>query len=229
MMNLDSMNLPEIVKKWLHSCGAMECRPYSKVMIGQKAYMKLKPTQKEWFVATAKQVSVIDVPAFEWNVKMKMNPLMWVSGRDTFVGGRGHMVIKLFSFVKIVNASGGKIDEGTMQRYLGEMVWMPALALSPYITWEKIDDLSARATMDYMGTTGSGVFHFDRDGNFMKFVAMRFRGNEEGSVRCEWVLTVKEHARFEGVKIPSRMEATWMLEEGPWTWLRLEIKGLSFE
>ncbi|MDN5330561.1 MAG: hypothetical protein PWP35_2348 [Bacteroidales bacterium] len=37
------------------------------------------------------------------------------------------MLIKVNSLIPVVNEKGNKLDEGTLQRYLGEIVWFPSL------------------------------------------------------------------------------------------------------
>lgn len=127
------------------------------------------------------------------------------------------MLIKLNSLITIVDEQGNKMDEGSIQRYLGEMVWFPSLALSPYITWQEINETSATATMDYKGTKGSGTFYFNTEGNIIKFSALRYKGNEPDAKRYNWVLLVEEYKTFEGIKVPSKMTATWELEKADWT------------
>ncbi len=106
--------------------------------------------------------------------------------------------------------------------------WFPTLAVSPYIKWEKINEFSAEATMEYMGTSGSGTFYFNEEGDFIKFIALRFQGNEPDSERKEWVLTVDDYKVFDGIKVPSQMKATWILDDLDWTWLELEIVDMEY-
>ncbi len=224
----DIQNLPVPVKTWLKLSGVIGKPFISSGKVIQKAEMKLKPEQKEWMSATAIQYTNIDNPAFIWTVDLKINPMLAFRGRDKFVNGKGKMLIKLNSLINVVDEEGAKLDEGTLQRYLGEMVWFPSLAISPFITWEQIDETSAIATMDYMGTKGSGTFYFNSAGDFYKFSAMRFKDNEKTSQKYEWVLLVQDYKVFEGVKIPAKMTATWKLDEGDWNWLKLEITDLLF-
>lgn len=220
--------LPEPVKKWLRNSGAVG-KPFINVgKVTQKAEMKMKPEQEKWMTATATQYTTIDTPAFIWTVDVKMNSLMNFQGRDKFENGKGEMLIKLNSLLNIVDGKGEKLDEGSLQRYLGEMVWFPSLAVSPYVTWEQMDDVTAKATMTYKGNKGSGTFYFNTYGDFIKFSALRFKGNEPGAKRYEWVLLVDDYRTFEEIKVPSKLTATWKLENQDWTWLKLEIADIKY-
>jgi len=188
----------------------------------------MKPEQKKWMFASAIQYSTINQPAFIWTVDVKMNALLNFVGRDKFIDGKGEMLIKMNALLNVVKEQGSKLDEASMQRFLGEMVWFPSLALSEYITWETIDDATAKATMNYQGTTGSGTFYFNSEGAFVKFSALRFMGNEKDAQRKEWILLVDEHSTFEGITIPSKMSATWKLDKGDWTWLKLDIIDVKY-
>jgi lipoprotein signal peptidase len=224
----DVVGLPEPVKKWLMASGAVGRERIVSVVAEQQALMKMKPDQENWISAKAHQLTTVVPPAFIWTVEMKMNPLLNIRGRDKFVDGKGEMLIKLNGLYNVVRERGDKLDEGTIQRYLGELVWVPSLALSPTIEWEALDDLSARATMRYMGTSGSGTFHFNEQGDFVRFSAWRYQGNEPDSEKFEWVITVDEYRTFDGIRVPAKMKATWRLKDGDWTWLDLEIMGLKY-
>lgn len=221
-------NLPKPIKKWLLNSGALGKPKITNAKILQNALMKMKPEQEDWYQASATQYSIINEPSFIWTVNLSMNKFISISGRDKFENGKGEMLIKLNSFINIVNEKGSKIDEGIIQRFLGEMVWMPSLAISPYIIWEEIDDLTAKAKMKYKNTEGEGTFYFNEKGDFIKFIALRFQGNEKDSTRKEWILTVEEYKNFEGIKIPSKMKATWKLDDKEWNWLKLEIVDIKY-
>ncbi len=221
--------LPESVKKWLRHSGAIGKKYMAAGKVVQQAEMKLKPDQENWFKANAVQYSTVDVPAFIWTVDVKMNDVIYFLGRDKFEGGEGEMLIKLNSLINLVDERGEKMNESTLQRFLGEMVWFPSLALSPYVTWHELNDTSAMATMEYKGTKGSGTFYFNSDGDFVRFSTLRYNGNEPDAKRFEWVLLVDQYKTFEGIKVPSRMTATWKFEKGDWTWLKLEILDIKYD
>ena len=224
----DIDDLPGPVKNWLRHSGVIG-KPFISVgKVIQNAEMQMKPDQNNWMSADAIQYTTIDNPAFIWSVDVKMNSLLNFQGRDKFENGKGEMLIKMNSLINVVNEQGEKMDEGTLQRYLGEMVWFPSLALSPYITWERINDKTAKATMTYKGTAGSGTFFFNANGDVTKFSALRYKGNEAEAKRHEWTMNISDYETFEGIKVPAKMTSTWKLDEGDWTWLKLEVMNIKY-
>lgn len=221
-------HLPVPIKNWLENSGITGKQNISTVLLKQKAKMKLKPEQTRWFDAEADQYFTTELPAFNWTVNLKMNPLVKIRGRDKFEDGKGEMLIKMNSLINIVNEKGEKIDEGSLQRFLGEIVWFPSAALHPNIVWEEVDSLTARATLKINETKGSGTFFFNKNGDLEKFTALRYKGNEPDAQHHKWIISVKETSDMNGIRIPTKMESTWMLESGPWTWLVLEITDILY-
>jgi len=221
-------HLPAPVQQWLEKSGINEKTKTSLVYLKQAIKMKMKPEQEEWTNATAQQYFTVNPPAFNWFVILKMNPFLNLVGRDKLENGQGEMIIKMFSLFSIANAKNDeKISQATLQRYLGEMVWFPSAALASYIVWEEINDTSAKATITCNGTKGSGIFHFDENGNFKKFEAMRYKDSKDPEPKKWTVIATKTEER-NGIKIPVECEATWKLENGNWTWLKLKITDINY-
>lgn len=221
-------DLPMPVKRWLDYSGVIGRKQIETVYLRQKGFMKLKPDQKDWMEAEAEQYFTINQPSFIWNVRTSMMGIP-VVGRDLFKDGQGSMKIKLARLLPVVNVSdNSKINESTIQRYLGEIIWFPSAAISDYIKWETIDNSSARATMSYGGSTGSAVFHFDSTGKLTKFLALRYRDIEDTNP-TEWVATVKKYENTSGINIPTKLEISWNLEDGQFTWYKFEIFDVHYD
>lgn len=220
--------LPKIVQLWINNSGILNRDIISVGKIIQKAKLKMKPEQEDWYEATAVQYSTVNVPAFVWFVDVKMNDFLFVYGRDKYENGKGSMIIKVNSLIKVVDEKGAKLDEGTMQRYLGEMVWLPNVALSQYVEWKEINDTVAEATMSYKGINATGRFYFNKNGDVVKFQALRYMGNNPDAKKYNWVMTITDYKVFEGIKIPSQMFATWELENKNWTWIQLEVVDVKY-
>jgi hypothetical protein len=222
------LDLPQIVQKWLTTSGMIGKHLISNVYLVQEVQLKMKPEQTNWNNGTAEQYFTVQPPAFNWNINTRINSILSVAGRDKFEDGKGEMTIKLLGLIPVADAKNDeKVNQATLQRFLAEIVWFPSASLSQYIKWEAVDAYSARATMEYKGTRGSGEFHFDKNGNFEKFVALRFQ--DSNAIRpTKWtVIAIKTEER-NGIKIPVECEANWELESGNWTWLKLRITDIQY-
>lgn len=221
-------SLPEPVTRWIRQSG-MIGKPYlNGAKVSQIAEMQMSPDKDQWMKAKAEQYTSMNPPAFIWKVDARMNSFLNFQGRDKFEEGKGEMLIQLNSLIPIVDKKGEKLDEGSLQRFLGEMVWFPSLALSPHISWTPIDGKSAKATLDFQGTSGSGTFFFNEEGDVIRFSALRYRGNEPDAQRREWIMDIQEYSTFEGIRVPSKMTSTWRLDSGDWTWLKLEVTDIKY-
>lgn len=221
-------DLPPIVQKWLINSGVVGKPFTSNVHLVQELQLKMKPEQSEWYNAKAEQYFTVQPPAFNWSLTTRMNSVLKVVGRDKFQNGKGEMTIKIFSLIPVVQAENDrKVDKATLQRYLAEIVWFPSGSLSSYIKWESLNDYSAKATMEFKGTKGSGVFHFDADGRFQKFVAMRYKETND-TEPSEWTVIATKTEKRNGIKIPVECEASWKQNSEKWTWLKLNIKEIDY-
>lgn len=222
------LGLPTIIQTWLLQSGIIGKEPVYNVYLEQDLQLLMKPDQKDWSQAKAQQYFTIEPPAFNWSVLVNMNPLVHVVGRDKFENGQGEMTIKLFSLMSLTDAKNNeKVNQATLQRYLAEIVWFPSSALSPYIIWEEINPTTAKATMEFNGTTGSGVFHFNENGSFLKFVAMRYKDYKDIKP-TEWTVKATKTEERNGINIPVELHADWKLDTGNWTWLKLKITDIRY-
>ncbi len=221
-------DLPEPVGRWLRRAGIVG-RPQARlVRLQQSGLMRTKPEQG-WMPTQAEQLFTIDEPGFVWEANVRMMPLIYFKGIDQYGDGEGRMLIKLLSLIPVVDATGPKIDQGTMLRFLGEMIWFPSAALSPYFTWEALDANRARAIMTYRGLTASGIFEFNDGGDFVSFRCDRYYGGEESSKLEKWYIPATAWGAPGGVRIPTAGDVIWELEDGDFKYYQWEITEVAYE
>lgn len=220
-------NLPPPVARWLSNSGVVGREQAYSVRLKQKGWMR-QSAEKGWMETSAVQYFSIEKPGFIWNARVEMMPLLTLAGRDKYADGKGNMLIKALGLLPVVDATGPEIDQGTMLRYLGEMIWFPSAALQPYITWEPIDSVSAKATMSYGGVTASGDFTFDEEGRMLSFGARRYMGGSEGSTLEEWFIPATEWKEFDGIRVPSKGDVIWKLKDGDFNYYRWEIEAIEY-
>jgi hypothetical protein len=224
----DIAELPNCLQKWLVNSGIIGKEKIETVRLKQKIVMKMKPDGKWTPQSDAVQYFTIEKPAFIWKTKIYMMLLLYAAGRDMYFQGKGNMLIKLLSIIPIADSRGKEIDQGTMLRYLAEVMWFPSAALSNYIKWEEVDSTTAKATMKYEEISASGIFKFNENGDILYYEAMRY-GEFDGKYSLEkWHIDMTGYKSFNGIRIPNKSDVTWKLKSGDWTWLKLEITEIEY-
>jgi len=222
------ITLPEPVQRYLRYSGVIGKEKIKAVRLKQKGFFR--PGEKlPWMPMIAEQYYTTNPPAFLWFGTVKALPFLLISARDKFVDGHGSMLVKLQSIFTLTNASGDKIDQGALLRYLGEMMWFPTAWLSDYIQWQEIDRYSARAILTCNGLEVSAVLHFNADGQIVKLTAQRYREVKGEYALDEWeAIPMPDYQEFNGLKIPVNVEVLWKLPSGDFSYFRGEVVDIGY-
>lgn len=222
--------VPAMVRLWMENSGVSGNNKINSALIRQKGEMKTHPEGNWMKVETEQLVRTAD-PGFLWIAEVEAVPYIYLAGRDKYVDGQGHMLIKLLSLIPVADSKGGDINQGSLLRYLAETVWYPSAALEEYINWEEIDSTSIKATMNFEGITASGVFKFNNMGEPVRFEAERYYDRKDGATLETWVIDIDEESykSFSQYRVPTKATVTWKLPDGDFTWFRLEITDITFD
>lgn len=228
VQSTDLNGLPACVQKWLQRSGVIGQPKIHTVRLTQTGRMRLAPG-KPWMPFTAVQYINVYKPAFVWKVKVKMSPFLFFQGKDRYSNGLGSMQIRLLSLYPIVNAQPSKeMNQGTLVRYLAEMIWYPTAALNDYIRWEEVDSHTARAFMNWQGTEASMLYHFTADGDISSNEAVRYQEVNGHYELHDWGGVCHSFREFNGIRIANRSDVLWKYESGDFNWLQMEISKIDF-
>lgn len=225
----DLTDVPPVVREWLRSSGVVGQPRMQSVHLFQSGKMK-NNRNGAWLPIEAKQWIKRSPPGFIWMAEADVATYLPLFARDKYVNGKGHMLVKLLGIYPVTDSKGMEIDQGSLLRYLAEMVWYPSVALEEYISWKQIDDNMAKATMHYKGIIASGVFIFNQQGEVTSFRAERYYARKGGATLETWVVSVlpDSYKEFQGRRIPTRAEVTWKLDQGDFTWYQLVISDVTY-
>ena len=219
--------LPEPVQRWLRFSGIVGREKAITVRLKQQGHFRREQGGK-WMPYTAEQYYTTGDPAFIWNARIKAAPLFHLRVRDKYENGRGNMQVKLWSFIPMGNASSPELDQGTLLRYLNEIMWFPSAALSDCITWESINDTTAKAVMEYGGLKESAIFYFDDKGALTNMTANRYMEIDGEFKLRQWSTPIDEYGEFHGIRIPVSGEGVWNLPSGDFAYIRLKITDIDY-
>ena len=190
-----------------------------------------RSADEAWFPIRGEQYYDTAEPAFVWAATMKLNTLLWVRGRDRYMNGHGHMLIKPLSAFTAVDAAGPEMDQSTLLRYLSEMPWFPTAFLTvPGIEFRDAGPDAFEAVLTHGGRTVRGRFTVAADGALTRFdTDDRYREVEGAMIRMPWYGTYEQPAMFDGMRIPSSAAVSWETPEGALTYARFMIEHLEYD
>ncbi len=115
-------------------------------------------------------------------------------------------------------------------RYLAEAVFIPT-ALLPRggISWEAIDENTARVTLIDGDTTVSCDVDFGEQSEIVRISAMRGRDIGGKFELVPWVGHFSDYRRVQGMMIPMRGEVQWVLPGGPAPYFRARVVGAQYD
>jgi Family of unknown function (DUF6544) len=219
-------DLPGPVARYLRYTGVVG-RPFpGTVWLRQKGRMRLAPGQP-WIPLDAEEHYSVQPPGFVWAGTARLGRLPVVRARDVYAGGQGRLLVKVASLWPVVDASGEQMDQGEMTRYLSEMIWFPAAFLAGNISFQAVDDSSARVTLTDHGRTATGTLFIDRQGRLTGFVAQRYR-TPDASSPDTWSTPMTGYGEFEGLQLPARGSAVYKLPGGDFEYIEVTLTGLRY-
>ncbi len=227
ILEQDLEGLPLIVQRYLRYTGVVGYSRITTVRVKQKGFMRMAE-DKSWLPLKAEQYYTTKSPNFIWKGTVKAAPLLKIVAKDRYRMGRGEMQVRLWGLFKVADISGPELDQGALLRYLNEGMWFPTVYLEDYITWEPLDSLSAKATMTYKGVTASAVFYFNEIGQLINFKADRYMEKEGTFELRPWSIPLDAYRELNGLILPVSGEAIWHLEEGDFSYIRLEIIEVEY-
>jgi hypothetical protein len=184
-----------------------------------------------WMPFTADQRSAVDGPTRLFLMRARMRGLP-VEAFHHYAGGRATMRVRLAGLVPIADARGEAMDMSESVTVLNDMALLaPATLLDSRISWEAIDDRSARARFEVGGRRVSATLMFGADGLLSDFVSDdRSRASADGRTftRLRFSTPVTGYGEFGGVRLPAYAEARWHAPEGEFVYGEFRLREVVY-
>jgi len=164
-----------------------------------------------------------------FHIRIRFGSLVPVLARDTYVRGRGRMLIRALDLFTVEDATGPELDIGELVTYLNDAVLLaPSMLLGPATTWSPVDESSFDVAVTDRGRTVTGRVFLDERGAPRDFSTTdRFCKDPDdptrGWVRTQWTTPVEGWEMVNGRPLPTRGQAVWHLPEGPFPYADFRI------
>lgn len=164
-----------------------------------------------------------------FHMRMRMGGVVPMLGRDTYLGGRGRMVIRVLDLYTVEDGKGAEYDTSELVSYLNDAVLIaPSMLLVPAVAWSAADANSFTVTLTDKGRTVSARVLIDARGAPREFTTTdRYCYDPDDPrhfVHARWTTPVEGWQQVEGRQVPVRIEARWHLQQGLFTYAEFSLK-----
>jgi hypothetical protein len=221
--------LPELVRRYVERNVPADQLGQSAVHFTQVGDMQLKPGR--WLPFRAEQEMAVDRVEFAWRANFRAAPLVSVRVRDWYGSGVGGLDVRLWDVVPVVRARGEQFARGEAMRYLAELAWAPqAMVANPALEWQAVDESTVEVATRIARERVAVLLHFDAAGDIVGMSTdARPRMVGKQVVDTPWSGVFGEYREFNGVRLPTSGEVSWLLSDGPFTYFRGRVTGWSVD
>ncbi|MEZ5738271.1 MAG: DUF6544 family protein [Burkholderiaceae bacterium] len=164
--------LPDPVQRYFRYTFQGRAPSYGVVRLGASGDFR-RPLTEHFNPTTANQVIAAGVPALMFSATTPMLPGIWARAYDFFADGEMEMKAKILSAFTVVDESETpELNRISLRRWLLESALYPASLLpGGPVTWEAVDERSARAIASWAGMRATMIAHFDGEGRMTQMAA----------------------------------------------------------
>ena len=92
----------------------------------------------------------------------------------------------------------------------------PSVFLSPYVSYEEIDESRLKATVTYQGVSGSGIFTFCENGEISEFYSdeRQVEKIDGQTLHLGWKCYCDSYEERNGIKMPTNIKSTKLFPDG---------------
>lgn len=224
-------SLPDPVQRYLKMAGFAD-RPLPRAgeVVWKESRIKFGP-DKPWMSLKTLQFNATPSPVRMAYMSTKMFGVLPFEGRDLFADGHGHMLGKIAGLIPVFDDGRQEISQSGVVTVLAEAFLVPGYLTEPYVTWEAIDERTAKARLTDHGLTGEGIFTFNDLGEVTTFVShdRYFANPEGGNERQTWTAYCENYIEKDGVRFPSVIRAAWSLPEGEYEYWNGTIDKVVYD
>jgi hypothetical protein len=218
----DMLPLPEPAQRYLRFMGVVGRPRDWSFRLGFTGRFRTGLGQP-WMKCEAWQYDIRAPLARIFHIRIRFVGIFPVLGRDTYLQGRGRMLIKLLDLFTLADGSGEEYDIGELVTWLNDAVLIaPSMLLGPEISWASVEPDSFDVSLADHGRTVTARVTVDEKGAPRDFSTTdRFCYNPDDSkrlIRARWTTPIAGWQVVEGRPLPSSGQAVWHLAQGPFVY-----------
>ena len=219
-------SLPVAAQRWLDRSLPQQFDPPSTVLLEQEGTMDIRG---RWIPFKARGSYKAPPLSFRWKAKFRILPGIWVVAEDGHAEGQGWGSSRLWGIIPMGKLTDSEVLEIQLVRNLGELAWLPSLALADSaLTWADAGDTAFEIKSKAGDREVMVRFDVSDEGNIVRaYSPSRPYDVPGGFAQAPWHYDFSDHGEFSGVRIPAAATATYDKEDGPWEYFRGRITSIT--
>jgi hypothetical protein len=148
-----------------------------------------------------------------------------------YIDRKATMVVRVASLFNAVDVAGEELTAAETVTLLNDMcVFAPGSLFHKQLSWQEIDDLSARATLENGNYKVSAVLYFNEAGELINFISEdRYALQDDGTQKkVKWSTPIGNYQEIDGRKIPFSGATIWHYPEGDFTYGKFVLKNIKY-
>ena len=222
---VDVSSLPALVRGYVERVLPSGSPSGRRVRVEQVGEMVLRPGAKPRRFRATEEFAT-DRVAFAWRARFPVVGPIGLRVIDSYDGRDGLLEVRLLG-LPLQRKRGAEIAEGEAFRYLAEIAWVPpAILANSQLAWREVDARTIEIATDAADKRIAVRLTFNERGEIEQTAAERPRA-EAGGALTPWIGVYSEYQPLGGMRVPTRGEVRWELDEGPFTYWRGNVTALE--
>lgn len=224
----DIQHLPSIVQKYIRYTGSVGREKVYNFKAEFSGGIRSNPGE-EYMQLRSVQYNFIKTLARLFYIEARKKGIPAV-GIHIYQNEKAIFKIKLLSLFTVVDASGEKMDQGETVTVFNDMCFMaPATLIDNRITWESLDDLTAKAIFTNGNIKISAFLYFNEKGELVNFVSNdRYETDGKTYQNYPWSTPVKSYIDINGYRLPSGADLIYSRPDGEFTYGQFQLKDIKY-
>jgi len=174
---------------------------------------------REWTNIEGEGFYSTEEPGFIWRARTALLTI-----REMYISGGDKTQVRLLGLFPMGGEKGLRFYQGGLVRWLGESLLFPTNLLpGDRLRWFPVDDTTALLSLEYKNHSVHCLVRFNSKGEIISLKTKRFRGKDG---RGTWIVRVSRYEVVNGMKIPMRIEGSWLLGKEEHSYTRFNIRTI---
>ena len=218
--------LPAAAQRWLRNALPGSYNLPAAIRLEQEGELEVRG---RWTPFKAQGLYQAAPLAFEWQARLQMMPGLGVIAEDGHRDGQGWGGARMWGIFSLGKKTDPEVLASQLVRNLGELAWLPGLALSsPGLIWTEAGENAFEVRAHRIRREAVVRFEVTPQGDILRACSpARPYDVPGGFAEAPWCYEFSEHRAYHQVRLPARAVATFQKPEGEWEYFRCQVTAVQ--